>query len=239
MIDAKRRLIVALDVRTVDEARGLIATLGDSAAYYKIGPWLLYAKGIEGLIDLVLESGKELFLDCKMYDIGETVREGVARAAERGVSLVTVHGNRDILIAANEAKRDSGLKVFAISVLTSLDDDDMREMGYLRPVEELVEARVRKAMEYGCDGLIAAPRDAARIRTIAPPGRLLLGTPGVRPAGHGQDDHKRGGTPAQAIGAGADYIVMGRPIVRADDPASVARAVTAEMQSAFDRREEC
>ena len=94
-------------------------------------------------------------------------------------------------------------------------------------------------MEYGCDGLIAAPADASRIRAIAPPGRLLLGTPGVRPAGHGQDDHKRGGTPAEAIGAGADYIVMGRPIVRADDPASVARAVTAEMQSAFDRREEC
>ena len=238
MIDARRRLIVALDVRTVDEARGLIATLGDAAAYYKIGPWLLYAKGSEGLIDSVLGSGKELFLDCKMYDIGETVREGVARAAERGVSLVTVHGNRDILLAANEAKRGSGLKVFAISVLTSLDDDDMREMGYLRPVEELIEIRVRKAVEYGCDGLIAAPLDAPMIRAIAPAEKLLLGTPGVRPAGHGRDDHKRGGTPADAIRAGADYIVMGRPIIRADDPASVARAVAAEMQIAFDNRRE-
>ena len=238
MIDAKRRLIVALDVRTVDEARELIATLGDSVAYYKIGPWLLYAKGIEGLIDLVLGSGKELFLDCKMYDIGETVREGVARAAERGVSLVTVHGNRDILLAANDAKKGSDLKVLAISVLTKLDDDDMREMGYLRPVEELIGIRVRKAMEYGCDGLIAAPLDAPRIRAIAPREKLLLGTPGVRPAGHGQDDHKRGGTPSGAIGAGADYIVMGRPIIRAEEPASVARAVTAEMQTAFDNRKE-
>ena len=238
MIDATRRLIVALDVRTVDEARALIATLGDAAAFYKIGPWLLYAKGIEGLIDLVLGSGKELFLDCKMYDIGETVREGVARAAERGVSLVTVHGNRDILLAANEGKRGSALKVFAISVLTNLDDDDMRDLGYLRPVKELVEIRVRKAVEYGCDGLIAAPQDAAKIRAIAPPGRLLLGTPGVRPAGHARDDHKRGGTPGEAIRAGADYIVMGRPIVRAADPASVARAVAAEMQAAFDNRRE-
>ena len=238
MIDARRRLIVALDVRTVDEARALIGTLGDAAAYYKIGPWLLYARGVEGLIDRVLGSGKELFLDCKMYDIGETVHEGVARAAERGVSLVTVHGNRDILLAANEAKRGSTLKVFAISVLTNLDDDDMRELGYLRPVEELVEIRVRKAMEYGCDGLIAAPRDAAKIRAIAPPGELLLGTPGVRPAGHAADDHKRAGTPADAIRAGTDYIVMGRPIVRAADPASVARAVVAEMQAAFDERRE-
>ena len=238
MIDARRRLIVALDVRSVDEARALIETLGDAAAYYKIGPWLLYARGVEGLIDLVLGSGKELFLDCKMYDIGETVRQGVASLAARGVSLVTVHGNRDILLAANEAKRGSALKVFAISVLTNLDDDDMRELGYLRPVEELVETRVRKAMEYGCDGLIAAPRDAAKIRAIAPPGKLLLGTPGVRPAGHGADDHKRGGTPAEAIRAGADYIVMGRPIVRAADPASVARAVAAEMQAAFDNRGE-
>ncbi len=238
MIDARRRLIVALDVRTVDEARALIETLGDAAAYYKIGPWLLYARGVEGLIDSVLRAGKELFLDCKMYDIGETVREGVASLAARGVSLVTVHGNRDILLAANEAKRGSALKVFAISVLTNLDDDDMRELGYLRPVEELVEIRVRKAMEYGCDGLIAAPRDAAKIRAIAPRERLLLGTPGVRPAGHGADDHKRGGTPIEAIRAGADYIVMGRPIVRAADPASVARAVAAEMQAAFDERKE-
>ena len=237
-VDARGRLIVALDVRTVDEARGLIATLGEAAAYYKIGPWLLYARGIEGLIDRVLGAGKELFLDCKMYDIGETVREGVARAAERGVSLVTVHGNRDILLAANEGRRGTALKIFAISVLTSLDDDDMRELGYLRPVDELIDIRVRKAMEYGCDGLIAAPRDAARIRAVAPPGRLLLGTPGVRPAGHGRDDHKRGGTPAEAIRAGADYIVMGRPIIRAADPAAVARAVAAEMQTAFDSREE-
>ncbi len=238
MIDARRRLIVALDVRTVAEARDLVAALGDASAFYKIGPWLLYARGIEGLIDLLLRSGKELFLDCKMYDIGETVREGVARAAERGVSMVTVHGNRDILLAANEGKRGSRLKVFAISVLTSLDDDDMREMGYLRPVEELVGLRVRKALEYGCDGLIAAPQDAPRIRAIAPSDRLLLATPGVRPAGHGSDDHKRGGTPADAVAAGADYIIVGRPVVRARDPAAAARAVAAEMQTAFDNRRE-
>ena len=235
-IDAKSRLIVALDVPTAAEAHGLIDRLGDAVAFYKVGLWLLHAPGIDGLIERLVGSGKEVFLDCKMYDIGETVREGVARAAERGVSLVTVHGNRDILKAAVAGKQGSALKIFAISVLTNLDDDDVRGMGYLCPVEELVEIRVKKAIEYGCDGLIAAPQDAPRIRKIAPAGSLLLGTPGVRPAGHGQDDHKRGGTPASAIEGGADYIVMGRPIIRADDPPAVAHAVVAEMQAAFDER---
>ncbi len=235
-VDAKSRLIVALDVPTVEEAHGLIDRLGDAVAFYKIGLWLLHAPGIDGLIDRLVSAGREVFLDCKMYDIGETVREGVKRAAGRGVNLVTVHGNRDILEAAVKGKAGAALKIFAISVLTNFDDDDMREMGYLRPVADLIDIRARKAVESGCDGLIAAPQDAPRIRTIAPAGSLLLGTPGVRPAGHGQDDHKRGGTPQAAIEGGSDYIVMGRPIVRADDPPAVARAVTAAMQSAFDAR---
>ena len=233
-IDAKSRLIVALDVPTVEEAHALIDRLGASVAFYKVGLWLLHAPGIDGLLDRLADAGKEIFLDCKMYDIGETVREGVKRAAARGVSFVTVHGNRDILRAAVEGKSGTSLKIFAISVLTNLDDDDMREMGYLRPVGELIDIRVQKALEYGCDGLIAAPQDAQRIRRVAPAGSLLLGTPGVRPAGYGQDDHKRGGNPASAIEDGSDYIIMGRPIIRADDPPAVARSVTAEMQSAFD-----
>ena len=235
-IDARSRLIVALDVPTVGEANRLIDRLGDEVAFYKVGLWLLHASGIDRLIDRLIGAGKEVFLDCKMYDIGETVREGVKRAAGRGASLVTVHGNRDILRAAVEGKRGSALKIFAISVLTNLDDEDAREMGYLCPVEALVDIRVKKAVEYGCDGLIAAPQDAPRIRSIAPAGALLLGTPGVRPAGHGQDDHKRGGTPEAAIEGGADYIIMGRPIIRADDPPAVARAVAAGMQTAFDAR---
>ena len=232
-IDARSRLIVALDVPTVAEADGLIDRLGDTVVFYKIGLWLLHAPGIDGLIDRLVGAGKEIFLDCKMYDIGETVREGVKRAAGRGASLVTVHGDRGILQAAVEGKRGTALKVFAISVLTNLDDADLRAMGYLCSVEELIDIRVKQVVEHGCDGLIAAPRDARRIRGTAPAGALLLGTPGVRPAGHARDDHKRGGTPRAAIEAGADYIVMGRPIVRAEDPQAAARAVAAEMQAAF------
>lgn len=236
MVEARDRLIVALDVATTDAARRLVDTLGDAATFYKIGLWLLYATGSEALIDTLLGAGRRVFLDAKMYDIGETVREGVARAADRGVSLVTVHGDREILAAAAAGRGGSGLKVFAISVLTSLDDAAVREMGYLCPVDELLAIRVRLAVEHGIDGMIAAPVDAPRIRALAGAAPLELATPGVRPAGQGADDHKRPGTPADAIRGGADYIVMGRPIVRAPDPAAAARAVAAEMQTAFDAR---
>ena len=232
-IDARSRLIVALDVPTVAAADGLIDRLGDTVAFYKVGLWLLHAPGIDGLIDRLIGAGKEVFLDCKMYDIGETVREGVRRAAGRGVGLVTVHGSPGILQAAVEGKKGTALKIFAISVLTNLDDADLYAMGYRCTVEELIDIRVKQALAHGCDGLIAAPRDTGRIRRAAPADSLLLGTPGVRPSGHRRDDHKRGGTPRAAIEGGADYLIMGRPIVRAEDPPAAARAVAAEMQAAF------
>lgn len=235
---ARSRLIVALDLPTVEEAEGMVGRLGDAVSFFKIGLWLLHARGIDRLIDRLVDGGKRVFLDCKMFDIGETVREGVRRAAERGASLVTVHGNDDILAAAVEGKGGSAIEVFAISALTSLDDEDLRRMGHACPLSELVELRVRAAMAHGCDGVIAAPRDAARIREIAPPDALLLATPGVRPAGSGADDHKRGGTPAAAVAGGADYVVAGRPVVRALDPPAAARAIAAEMQAAFDARRE-
>jgi orotidine-5'-phosphate decarboxylase len=167
-----------------------------------------------------------------MFDIGETVKQGVARAAERGVSFVTVHGDGEIMKAAVEGRADSRLKIFAISVLTSTDEDGLRDLGYLCSVEELIRFRVKKSIECGCDGIIAAPHDHPnQIRELAGQPRLLIVTPGVRLAGSPADDHKRPGTPAEAIAAGADYLVVGRPIVRSGDPASAAAAIIADMRS--------
>ncbi len=236
-VDAASRLIVALDVPAIAEADRMIAQLGDTVSFYKIGPWLLHARGVDGLMERLAGAGKRIFLDCKMYDIGETVREGVRRAAERGVGMVTVHGDGAILRAALEGRAGSDLKILAVSVLTSLDDAGLREMGIARPVDEIVEMRVRRAVALGCDGVIAAPRDAPRIRRLARPGEMLLVTPGVRPSGAPSDDHKRGGTPSAAIAGGSDYLVVGRPVIRAPDPAAAARALVAEMRAAFSDRE--
>ena len=168
-----------------------------------------------------------------MFDIGETVRQGVARAAERGVAFVTVHGDGEIMKAAVAGKGNSRLKIFAITVLTSVDQDGLREVGYLCSVEDLIRLRVKRAIECGCDGIIASPHDNPnRIRELAGEQRLLVATPGVRLAGSSADDHKRPGTPAQAISAGADYLVVGRPIVRSDDPARAATAIIENMRSA-------
>jgi orotidine-5'-phosphate decarboxylase len=227
------RLIAALDVPSIGEARSLIDKLDGVVSFFKIGLWLQFAAGFDSLIDELIEKDKKIFLDAKMFDIGETVRQGVARAAERGVSLVTVHGDGEIMKAAVEGRADSPLKIFAITVLTSVDADGLRDLGYLCNVDELIRLRVRRAVECGCDGVIAAPHDNPnRIREFAGEPRLLIATPGVRLAGASADDHKRPGTPAQAIAAGADYLVVGRPIVRSDDPARAAAAIIESMRSA-------
>jgi orotidine-5'-phosphate decarboxylase len=171
-------------------------------------------------------------LDAKMFDIGETVKQGVRRAAERGVSLVTVHGDGDIIRAAVEGKRGSDLRVLAITVLTSTDDAGLRELGIGLSVEELVRQRVKSCAAWGCDGVIASPGDLPVIRSMPEAEGLLAVTPGVRLAGAGRDDHKRAGTPAQAIADGADYLVVGRPIVQAADPAMMAARIIADMTAA-------
>jgi orotidine-5'-phosphate decarboxylase len=227
------RLIVALDVPSISEARALIDKLEGVVSFFKVGLWLQFAAGFEDLLDHLLAKNKNIFLDAKMFDIGETVRQGVARAAERGVTFVTVHGDGEIMKAAVEGKRNSPLKIFAITVLTSTDQDGLRELGYLCSVEELIGLRVKRAIECGCDGIIAAPHDNPnRIRDVAGDPRLLIATPGVRLAGASIDDHKRPGTPAQAITAGADYLVVGRPIVRSDNPARAATTIIENMRSA-------
>jgi orotidine-5'-phosphate decarboxylase len=226
------RLIVALDLPDVGAAWTMAERLDPVVSFFKLGLWLIFAPGFDRLLGELIESGKKIFLDAKMFDIGETVKQGVMRAAERGVSLVTVHGDNDIVRAAVDAKRGSNLRILAITVLTSIDDAGARELGYLCPVEELIRQRVAACVDLGVDGVIASPDDVTDIRRLPGAERLLVVTPGVRLPGAELDDHKRAGTPAQAIAAGADYLVVGRPIVQAADPAAMAARIIADMQSA-------
>ncbi len=227
------RLIVALDVPTIAEARSLVDKLDGVVSFFKLGLWLQFAAGFERLIDDLVAKDKRVFLDAKMFDIGETVRQGVAGAAGRGVSFVTVHGDADIIKAAAAGKAGSDLKVLVVPVLTSLDAAGLRELGHGGSLAALIVARARATAACGCDGIIAAPRDNPReIRRAAGAEGLLVVTPGVRPAGAPVDDHKRSGTPAQAIAAGADYLVVGRPIVKSGDPAAAAEHILDDMRSA-------
>jgi orotidine-5'-phosphate decarboxylase len=226
------RIIVALDLPDIAAARAIVERLEGVVSFYKLGYWLMLNPGFESFLDDLLGQGKRIFLDAKMFDIGETVRQGVRRAAARGFSLLTVHGDADIIRAAVEGRAGSELRILAISALTSLNDAGLRELGHQKTVAELIRERVTNCIAWGCDGVIASPDDVVDIRRLPGAERLLIVTPGVRLAGAGLDDHKRSGTPAQAIAAGADYLVIGRPIVRADDPAAMAMQIIADMKSA-------
>ena len=226
------RLIVALDLPDVAAARALADRLDGVASFFKLGWWLILAPGFERFVDDLVRRGKRVFLDAKMFDIGETVRHGVAQAAARGVSFVTVHGDHDIIRAAVDARGGSDLRILAITVLTSIDDAGARELGFGSPVAELIRQRVAACTSLGCDGIIASPHDVAAIRRLPDAERLVVVTPGVRLPGAARDDHKRAGSPAEAIAAGADYLVVGRPIVQAPDPAAMAARIVADMESA-------
>jgi orotidine-5'-phosphate decarboxylase len=226
------RLIVALDVPTIKAARQLTEKLDGTVSFFKIGLWLAFAEGIDGFLGDLVRAQKQIFLDTKMYDIGQTVEQGVARAAERGISCLTVHGDEAIMRAAVRGRTGSDLKILAVTVLTSLDDQAVSAMGYRSGVADLVRTRTAMAVACGCDGIIASPHDRPdQIRRDAAAPGLLVATPGVRPAGSAADDHKRFATPAQAIASGADYLIVGRPIVASADPAAAARAIIAEMRS--------
>jgi orotidine-5'-phosphate decarboxylase len=227
------RLIVALDVPRIDQARELVARLDGVASFFKVGLWLAFAEGIDGLLADLTRAGKKIFLDCKMFDIPQTVEQGVARAADRGVDIVTVHGEQAMIEAALRGRGDSATKIFGISVLTSLDDAALASMGYRLNVAELITLRIRTAVASGCDGMIASPLDRPdALRQAAGTERLLFATPGVRQQGGSTHDHARFATPRQAILDGADYLVVGRPIIAAADPAAAARSFIAEMESA-------
>ena len=226
------RLIIALDVPTVDEARTLVARLGDAVRFYKVGMWLLFAPGVDRFIDELTAAGKQVFLDYKMYDIPETVRHGAAAVARRGVRIVTVHGDPEIVAAAVDGARGSDLLVFAITVLTSQDDASLRAMGYERTVADLAALRARAAAEAGADGVIASAADDLDGLRRAAGRRLLVATPGIRLPGGEAGDQRRVATPAEAVRRGADYLVVGRAVTRAGNPGKVVRQMIDNMHYA-------
>lgn len=235
--DMKDRLIVALDRTTVGEAKEIVEKLEGVVSFFKIGLWLQFAEGIDGLITSLVKFDKKLFLDAKMYDVPETVRRAVATAVQRGASFVTVHGDENIIKAAVEAKAGSQLKIFAVTVLTSLDDSALYEMGYRLTAKELVLLRARKAASCACDGIIAsADDDPDQIRMLAGSDGLLIATPGIRRAGDNPHDQKRTATPREAIANGADYLVVGRPIYEEADPLQAAIDIIEEMRLGHEDR---
>lgn len=229
-LDPRDRLIVALDLPSVAAAEAMVERLGDHAGLYKIGYQLAFAGGLP-FAELLVRAGKHVFLDMKLHDIGNTVANGVARIADLGATFLTVHAYPQTMKAAVDAKAGSPLKILAVTVLTSYDDADLAAAGYEMTVPELAAERAAQAHDMGVDGLVCSAAEATMLREIVGPTMLLV-TPGIRPAGADKGDQKRVMTPAAAIAAGADYLVVGRPIVAADDPAAAARAIVAEIAGA-------
>lgn len=229
-IDARERLIAALDVPRASDARALAERLGDAVRFYKIGLELFSADGYFELLQWLRSRGAKVFADLKLYDIPETVRRAVANLSASGATFLTVHAERSILEAA--AREKGALKILAVTVLTSFDQRSLAEMGYAGTVEDLVLQRARAALECGCDGVIASGLEAVRLKAEFGD-RLLVVSPGVRPAGSGAQDQKRVVDVAQAFANGADYIVVGRPIRDAVDPRAAAEAIQATIARSF------
>lgn len=210
-------IIVALDVDNAAEARALVERIGPAAGFYKVGMELYAAAGMEFVREL-LSAGKQVFLDLKLYDIGETVKRAVAVVARTGVRFLTVHGSPSVMRAAREGRGDASLQLLAVTVLTSYTQEDVDAMGFGGTLSELVDFRARKAVEAGMDGLVCSPLEVARVRALTGAGVILV-TPGVRPAGADPGDQKRFATPQEALRNGSNYLVVGRPVTRAADPA--------------------
>lgn len=227
----RERLIVALDLPSVPEAEAVVARLGDSVNFYKIGYQLGYAGGLT-LAERLIKDGNKVFIDFKLHDIGNTVARGVESIARIGATFLTVHAYPQTMRAAAEAKAGSGLRILAVTVLTSYDDSDLAESGYKLSVDDLVAERAQQAHDIGIDGIVCAPEEAGPLRLIVGHDMVLV-TPGIRPLGGASNDQKRTATPAQAIDAGADYLVVGRPIVAAADPAAAARAILLDMEDSL------
>jgi orotidine-5'-phosphate decarboxylase len=233
ILDPRQRLIVALDVSSVAEAEAMIVRLGNSVSFYKIGYQLAFAGGVD-FAQALAGTGKQIFLDLKLHDIGNTVARGVESVARMGVNFLTVHAYPQTMHAAVDAAGDSGLRILAVTVLTSYDDADLAAAGYDFTVPELVAERAAQARDIGVDGLVCSAEEAANLRSVVGRGMVLV-TPGIRPAGADAGDQKRVMTPAAAIKAGADYLVVGRPIVAAADPKSAAEAIVADIAAAADK----
>jgi orotidine-5'-phosphate decarboxylase len=224
--DPRERLIVALDLSSVEAAKAMVERLGDAVSFYKIGYQLAFAGGL-AYAPVLADAGKRVFLDLKLHDIGNTVAEGVKSVARLGASFLTVHAYPQTMHAAVDA-RQGDLRILAVTVLTSYDDADLAAAGYDFTVPELVAERAAQARDIGVDGLVCSAAEAAALRPIVGAG-LALVTPGIRPPGAAAGDQKRIATPALAIEAGADYLVVGRPIIAAADPKAAAEAIVEEI----------
>jgi orotidine-5'-phosphate decarboxylase len=231
-IAPRDRLIVALDLPGVEPAEAMIKRLGDSVTFYKIGYQLGYAGGLS-LVRQLNDAGKKVFVDLKLHDISNTVAKGVESLNALGATFLTVHAYPQTMKAAVEARGGgTALKILAVTVLTSYDDSDLQAAGYRMGVAEVVEARAQQAKALGVDGIVCSPEEAAALRRIVGH-QMCLVTPGIRPAGAASGDQKRIMTPARAIKAGADYLVVGRPVMDARDPRAAAEAIQAEIAQAL------
>jgi len=231
--DPRDRLIVALDLATVGDAEAMVEALGETVRFYKIGYQLGFAGGLP-FAQALVGAGKRVFLDFKLHDIGHTVAKGVESVARMGATFLTIHGYAQTMQAAAAARAGSPLRLLAVTVLTSYDDADLAAAGYMFGVTALACRRADAARGLGIDGLVCAAEEAATLRAKIGP-QMLLVTPGIRPSGTQAGDQKRATTPARAVAAGADYLVVGRPILKADDPAAAARAIVAEVEAALKR----
>ncbi|HET7314880.1 orotidine-5'-phosphate decarboxylase [Salinisphaera sp.] len=234
--ETRDRLIFALDVPDTDAARALVETLGETVTFYKVGLELAMSPGYFELIDWLKARGKKVFVDVKLFDVPATVAAAVARLDARNVDFITIHGNQRIMEAAGAARR-GGAKILAVTALTSLDRGDMTDLGFDCDIDELVLSRARRASAAGCDGVVSSGLELEKLRAEAPD-TLITVTPGIRPVDNDArpDDQKRVMTPARAIAAGADYLVVGRPIRQAADPAAAAREIQAEIARAVAER---
>src|SRR5215831_13543662 len=230
-IAPRDRLIVALDLPSPELAEAMIDRLGDSVTFYKIGYRLAYAGGLP-LVGKLADRGKKVFLDLKLHDIGNTVTQGVESITKLGATFLTVHAYPQTMKGAVEGRGNSGLKILAVTVLTSYNEDDLHAAGYRLGVSELVEARAKQAQVLGIDGMVSSPEEVGALRKIVGH-QMTLVTPGIRPAGSATGDQKRIMTPGRAIVAGADYLVVGRPILEAADPKGAAEAIQTEISQAL------
>jgi len=231
-IPPRERLIVALDVPDIAAAKALVGRLGDAVVFYKIGLELFMSAGCFEFLDWLRAQKKKVFVDLKFFDIPETVARAVKNLGDRGADFCTIHGNQAIMEAAARAKTN-GLRVLAVTALTSLDRGDLDDLGFQCDVGELVLSRARRALVAGCDGVVSSGLEVARLKQEIG-GKLICVTPGIRPVDNRvEGDQKRVMTPAAAVGAGADYIVVGRPIRDAADPRAAAQAIQNEIASAL------
>lgn len=221
-------IIIALDCETAAEARHIVDATSKSVGFYKVGLELYAAAGMDFVREL-RKRRKKVFLDLKLHDIGETVRRATAQIARSGVSLLTVHAEPQVMRAAVAGRGNSNLRILAVTVLTSLDQVDIHEMGYSCAIREVFDLRVRNAVRAGVDGLVCSPLEVGDVRRAVGPEKILV-TPGVRSEGAAKGDQKRVATPAQAIADGANYLVIGRQVTRAADPNKAIRDILAELR---------